>query len=153
MKLNEYIEKCKNNHGLAAAIITSEGVIEEVTYGHLYKLIKFTGENAKDIYNKMPITAAPLPWMVDYSNCVSLEDDFILIPSKLNKRQYELLKELESAKLNGIKINYLQLFEKQICELNILYEKTGNEIHLKNIPKRKQYNSIEELKNMIKDRE
>lgn len=60
------------------AIILPSGEVVYAVPSHIEKLIQITGESREVIYDKMPITASPIHWLLDYTGCVSLWSAFHL---------------------------------------------------------------------------
>lgn len=86
-----------NNHehiNYCEAIIHRDGEIEYAIPSHTEKLIKITGENRDVIYEKMPVTASPILWLVDYTGCIALYTDFYYAPEKCTLKQRLSLKKL-----------------------------------------------------------
>ena len=83
-------------------IIDKEGKIIIAEPSHIEAMLKLTGENREDIYEKMPITASPIHWFVKYLGYVSVWNNFQLVPETLTLAQYQTLELLN----NNNFINY-----------------------------------------------
>lgn len=58
------------------AIIEPSGEVHYAVPSHVEKLIKLSGEPKEAIYTKMPGTASPLHWLLEYTGCVSIWSEF-----------------------------------------------------------------------------
>lgn len=75
------------------AILLPSGEVQYAVPSHMEKLILLTKEPREAIFIKMPVTASPLEWLLDYTGCISLWSDFHKgIPT--TERQKEMLEVL-----------------------------------------------------------
>lgn len=77
---HNYINYCE-------AIIHRDGEVEYAIPSHIEKLIKITGEYREIIYEKMPVTASPILWLVEYTGCIAVYTDFYYKPEKCTIKQ------------------------------------------------------------------
>lgn len=75
------------------AIILPSGEVQYAVPSHVEKLILLTGEKREDFFEKMPISASPIDWLLDYTGCISLWSDFHK-GNPTTKEQKETLKLL-----------------------------------------------------------
>ena len=79
------------------AIIDKDGKIAYVRPSHVETLIRETGKSRDEINNLMPLDAAPIKWLIDYTGCVSVWYDYFIIPTQgLTKEQEIALKQLSA---------------------------------------------------------
>ncbi len=93
MDIDDFIE----NHthiNYCEAIIHPDGSIEYARPSHVETLIRITGEDREVIYKKMPITASPIFWLIDYTRYISVWYDGYVKPDTCTKEQEESIKKL-----------------------------------------------------------
>ena len=73
IKQHEYINYCE-------AIIDKEGMIQYVRPNHVQTLIRETNLPEDLIWAMMPIEAAPIDWLVNFTGCVSVWFDLLYKP-------------------------------------------------------------------------
>lgn len=96
IKEHHYINYCE-------AVIDKEGMVEYAIPNHLGVLIRATGETVDDIYDKMPLIASPIHWLVEYTGYVSIWSNGCILPKNITEKQEYSLKQLvlnELTKLN-----------------------------------------------------
>lgn len=93
-------------------ILIPNGQFIVATHGHVNTMIEFTGLESDVIYNMMPIDAAPLFWLVQYTNCVAVNYDFCIGSPNITQEQKDSLKKLVKYKI--IKNNLSLLKKGQI---------------------------------------
>lgn len=91
-------------------IITPYGDYILANQGHVNALIYFTGLPSEIIYDMMPIDAAPLFWLIQYTNCVVINYDFCIAGPNMNELQKEV---------------YLLLVNNNVIRDNLSYLKEG----------------------------
>lgn len=57
-------------------VILSNGEIQYAVPSHMEKMIVIIGEPREKLIEKMPITASPLEWLIEKSNCISVWSGF-----------------------------------------------------------------------------
>ena len=75
------------------AILLPNGQVVYATPSHVEKLLSITKEPRDEIYDKMPITASPLHWLIEYTGCISMWSEFY-IGSPTTDEQKEMLQLL-----------------------------------------------------------
>jgi hypothetical protein len=85
-------------------IILKNGNIILANPSHTERMLKLTGEDRNDIYERMPIVASPIHWLVDYTKNISVWHQFQILPEDVTEEQLKTLSLLESEKM--IKKNY-----------------------------------------------
>jgi hypothetical protein len=58
------------------AIILPSGEVQYATPSHIEKLMALTNEPREIILEKMPITASPIEWLIDYTGCIAVWKSF-----------------------------------------------------------------------------
>lgn len=92
IKNHKYINYCE-------AIIYKDGYIEYASPSHVEALIKITGESRDAIYDKMPVTASPIIWLIEYTGCIAVYTNGCIKPKICTEEQEIALKELLDSKL------------------------------------------------------
>ena len=83
----DYPEGCE-------AIIDPEGMIAYASPSHVEALIKYSDEKRDVIYDKMPIEEMPIKWLVEYTKCVSVWPNFVILPELVTEDQEMTIKKL-----------------------------------------------------------
>ena len=83
----DYPEGCE-------AIINLEGEIAYASPSHIEALIKYSGESRDVIYDKMPLDAMPIKWLVEYTKCISVWPDGIILPKAITESQQVTVRKL-----------------------------------------------------------
>lgn len=86
----------ENHHHInyCEAIIYKDGEIDYARPSHIENLLRITGEDREVIYEKMPMTASPIRWLVDYTKCLSVWTQGYARPKEITKEQERTLNEL-----------------------------------------------------------
>lgn len=92
MTIDNYI---KNHDAVnyCEAIVFPNGDIEDAIPGHTYKLMSITNKSYDEINKLMPESAAPLDWLLGYTECIAIWYDFFRYDS-ITDAQLESLKKL-----------------------------------------------------------
>ncbi len=62
-------------------VVEKSGNVIYASWGHINKMIEISGESERDIFRKMPLSATPIRWMVDYTGCVSVHGSCYVVPT------------------------------------------------------------------------
>lgn len=81
------------------AIITPSGDYYLAIYGHVNTMIELTGLDSDFIYNLMPISAAPLFWLVQYTNSLVVNFDRSIASPDITKEQKLVYNKLVKNKI------------------------------------------------------
>lgn len=108
-------------------IITPEGDIHYANPSHIYKLIALTGESENEINNKMPTSASPIHWLVEYTECCAVWYDYLIMPFNYTETQVSVIKELMKNNILASHLIGRVTQEKTKCELLSILSKTGDE--------------------------
>lgn len=100
---HHYIQYCE-------AIIYPDGEIEYANPSHVEALLRITGENRKVIDDKMPITASPIFWLIQYTKCVALWYDGYIQTELITEEQKATIQKLQKHKI--IKIEWNRVLRK-----------------------------------------
>lgn len=92
MNVKEYIEQ-HTDKNYCEAVIYPNGDIEDAIPGHTYKLMSITNKSGKELNKLIPNTAAPLDWLLEYTECVCIWYDFFKYDSLTNE-QLNTIQEL-----------------------------------------------------------
>ena len=124
MNVLDYIKQ-HNHINYCEALIYPDGTIEDARPSHTEALIRATHENRDIICEKMPISASPAQWLVDYTGCVAVWYDFAYLPESLNDSQIQTIMELVEAKiLSNCFVGYMDK-ELSIIKRNQIFSETG----------------------------
>lgn len=108
-------------------VISPTGDIEYAIPSHVYKLMAITKKSREELKQIIPMRAAPLEWLVEYTGyCVCWYSSCVL-PIGYSRRQIAIIRRLIQHKImaNNIIANISQ--EKTICDLWSKYESDDNE--------------------------
>lgn len=117
MKIEEYLETHKDQYNYCEAVIFPDGSIEDARPSHCEMLLKITGEDRFVMYDKMPINAGPVAWLVDYTNCCSIWFQMGMLPENLTKEQENTIKILKNAGQLSKDFEAVKNHEMKICAL------------------------------------
>lgn len=118
MKVEDFILENKDTYNYCEAIIFPDGQIEYANPSHTYKLIDITGKSFDEISDLMPVSAGPVAWLVDYTNCVAVWYEFGMLPENATMAQEETIEKLRDAGLISKDFVATKNFEMKICDMN-----------------------------------
>lgn len=89
MSVHEYIKQHKHIN-YCEAIIDKDGLIIDVKPNHIQTLIRETGLSQDEINTMMPTSCSPIDWLVDYTGCIAVWYEGVIIPTTgFTKKQKE----------------------------------------------------------------
>ena len=80
MNIQEYIKQHKHIN-YCEAIIDKDGMIVDVCPNHINTLIIETGLSQDKIDSMMPISCSPIEWLVDYTGCIAVWYEGMILPT------------------------------------------------------------------------
>lgn len=110
-----YIEKTKHLINYLEACISPEGDVFDASPSHLYFLARVVPETWDELVEMMPVIAAPVHWLVEYSGWVSVWYDFCMADEMTDKQLYSLKRLQESKRISDPYKVFIPK-EKSICD-------------------------------------
>ena len=90
---HKYVNYCE-------CIIYKDGSIAYVNPSHIENMIRETNKSRQEIYEIMPITASPLTFLIDYTECIAVWSNMYIQPKQgITEKQKVSLNNLLNAKL------------------------------------------------------
>ena len=126
MNVIDYI----NNHqdvNYCEAIIFPDGSVEDAIPSHTEKLISISNVPREVLCELMPMSAAPVAWLVDYNNCCSVWFDTGYLPENVTDEQMNTISLLIKEGILSANFKAVKLYEKSICELHQTMAKCSQE--------------------------
>lgn len=120
MIIDKYLETHKEQYNYCEVVIFPDGTIEDARPSHCEMLLKITGEDREIIYDKMPINAGPVAWLVDYTNCCSIWYNMGMLPENVTKEQENTIEILKKAGQISKEFVATKPLEMKICGINKL---------------------------------
>ena len=124
----QHVDKC-----YCEIVISSTGDIEYAIPSHTYKLINITKKSREELKQIIPMRAAPLEWLIEYTGyCVCWYSSCILAIG-YSKRQISVIRRLmrNNIMTSNIIANIAQ--EKSLCDLWTKFEETNDEEYFNQI--------------------
>lgn len=118
MTIEEYLKTHKEQYAYCEAIIFPDGTIEDAIPSHLEKLIKITGEDRDTICKKMPMSAGPVAWLVDYTGCCSVWYKFGMLAENITPEQENTITMLKEAGQLSKDFVAIKNYEMRICSIH-----------------------------------
>lgn len=118
MDVKKYLETHKDQYNYCEAVVFPDGTVEDARPSHTEMLLRITGEDREVIYEKMPMSAGPVAWLVDYTNCCSIWYNFGMLPENMTDAQEETIKILKDAGQLSRDFVATKNFEMRVCALN-----------------------------------
>jgi hypothetical protein len=84
------------------AIVYKDGTIKYAEPCHIDALIRVTGEDKDIINEKMPTTAAPIYWLINYTGCIAVWTNFFISGENMTREQAHTIDELIKHKLTKL---------------------------------------------------
>ncbi len=132
MNVKDYIKQ-NSSIRYCEAIIYPNGDIEDAVPSHIYKLISITNKSKEEIDKMMPNNAAPLEWLLGYTNCIAVWYNFFKYDS-ITEEQLNTIQELVNHDILNSLIVGARTDEFTRCDL--LDKFYNNKIEYDSIPKR-----------------
>ena len=124
----QHVDKC-----YCEIVISSTGDIEYAIPSHTYKLINITKKSREELKQIIPVRAAPLEWLVEYTGyCVCWYSSCIL-PIGYSKRQISVIRRLMRHNIMASNIIASISQEKSLCDLWTKFEETDDEKYFNQI--------------------
>ena len=124
----QHVDKC-----YCEIVISSTGDIEYAIPSHTYKLINITKKSREELKQIIPVRAAPLEWLVEYTGyCVCWYSSCIL-PIGYSKRQISVIRRLMRHNIMASNIIASISQEKSLCDLWTKFEDTDDEKYFNQI--------------------
>lgn len=124
----QHVDKC-----YCEIVISSTGDIEYAIPNHTYKLINITKKSREELKQIIPVRAAPLEWLVEYTGyCVCWYSSCIL-PIGYSKRQISVIRRLMRHNIMASNIIASISQEKSLCDLWTKFEETDDEKYFNQI--------------------
>lgn len=124
----QHVDKC-----YCEIVISSTGDIEYAIPSHTYKLISITKKSREELKQIIPVRAAPLEWLVEYTGyCVCWYSSCIL-PIGYSKRQISVIRRLMRHNIMASNIIASISQEKSLCDLWTKFEETNDEKYFNQI--------------------
>ena len=124
----QHVDKC-----YCEIVISSTGDIEYAIPSHTYKLINITKKSREELKQIIPVRAAPLEWLVEYTGyCVCWYSSCIL-PIGYSKRQISVIRRLMRHNIMASNIIASISQEKSLCDLWTKFEETNDEEYFNQI--------------------
>lgn len=115
-RVSDFISK-HNHINYCEAIISPNGLIGYVYSSHVNSLIGETGKTKSEIESMMDLSMTPIEWLCNYTGCISVWYNSVLIPSDgISLAQLSTLKSLINSKIVNFKledINNLTIRRKE----------------------------------------
>lgn len=92
----DYIENTKSEICYCEACIDPNGNVFNAIPSHLHFLVRQMKESEEEIYNLMPVHAAPIHWMIEHSGWVALWYNFG-ISDEMSEEQVNSLRLLQES--------------------------------------------------------
>lgn len=106
--ISEFLKKYKKEWvNYCEIIILQTGNIVLAQPSHTEMLLRLTGQNKKDIWNIMSIKASPVHWLIYHTKCVSVWEQFQLLPEDITIEQMQTLETLIKEKMIIKKFGYV----------------------------------------------
>lgn len=118
MNIENFIDENKETYNYCEAIIFPNGEIDYANPSHTYRLLRETGKSMDEISEIMPISAGPVAWLVDYTNCVAVWYNFGMLPENCTDAQEETIERLREAGLISKGFVATKNFEMKVCDMN-----------------------------------
>lgn len=132
MKCQDFISQHKDKC-YCEIVISPTGDIEYAIPSHVYKLMAITKKSREELKQIIPMRAAPLEWLVEYTGyCVCWYSSCIL-PIGYSKRQISVIRRLMRHNIMTSNIIASISQEKTICDLWTKFEETDDEEYLNQI--------------------
>lgn len=114
-------------------VISPTGDIEYAIPSHIYKLMSITKKSREELKQVIPMRAAPLEWLVEYTHyCVCWYSSCIL-PIGYSKRQISVIRRLMRHNIMASNIIASISQEKSICDLWAKFDENYDEEYLNQI--------------------
>lgn len=96
--LNTFLESHKRDSDLGyfECIMLPDGTLIEAVNGHVNTICKVYNKPRHIIDEEMPISASPIHWLVDHTNCISIWKNQYLRPEVINIPQRLVLTILKN---------------------------------------------------------
>lgn len=108
------------------AIIMPDGSIIYARPSHVETLIKLTKKPRTEINKLMPMRAAPINWLVEYTGCACVWFDYCIMPYKYTDAQIAAIQALCDHGIMARRIDGIISAEKTNCELLDKFDKADD---------------------------
>ena len=141
MKCQDFIKQHKHKQ-YCEIVISPTGDIEYAIPSHLYKMMSITKKSREELKQIMPLRAAPLEWLLEYTGYCSCWYSSCILPIGYSKRQISVIRRLIQHHImaNNIVASITQ--EKSLCDLWAKFEETNDEEYLNQIQNFKKAEAI-----------
>ena len=132
MKCQDFIKQHKHKQ-YCEIVISPTGDIEYAIPSHLYKMMSITKKSREELKQIMPLRAAPLEWLLEYTGYCSCWYSSCILPIGYSKRQIAVIRRLmrNNIMTSNIIANIAQ--EKSLCDLWTKFEETNNKEYFQQI--------------------
>ena len=132
MKCQDFISQHKDKC-YCEIVISPTGDIEYAIPSHLYKLMAITKISREELKHIIPMRAAPLEWLVEYTGYCACWYSSCVLAIGYSKRQISVIRRLmrHNIMASNIIANISQ--EKSLCDLWTKFEETYDEEYFNQI--------------------